>query len=294
MFAVTLSLLSSLTWGLADFAGGLAARRVSALTIVLLGEFIGGGLLAIVLLPGGWHILDYGPQWTVIAAAVGVSGLTLLYWGLARGIMSIIAPIAAAGAVIPVFVTIAEGKAPAFGALIGIALAIVGVVIASIEHGESEKRFGARFSVIVGTVCSLCFGTFLTMIPKAVAASNGHELDIVLDVRIVSVATLTVGWLAVKLWNRTSSASTASSMTRRELLIAFGLIATCGILDTVANSLLAIASDDGNVAVVAVLSSLYPVVTVMLAQSVLRERLSRLQAVGVVTTFVGVLLISGF
>ena len=278
MLALALGLGSSLAWGVADFVGGLKSRRLDVLTVLLLSQF--AGLVAVTAVvavrgegpPGG----DFA-VWAVVSSAVGLIGLSAFYRGLARGAMSVVAPISATAAVIPVTVGLAGGDRPSSLQVTGAALALVGVVLASREAREAGNG-GGRMAAGVGLalLAALGFGFFFVAID---AASEEDVLWAILVNRIAGVAFLTAAAVALR------PALTAG----REHL--GGLVAV-GTLDIGANTLFAAASQQGLLSLVGVAGSLYPVVTVGLARLVLHERIARAQQVGVVATLFGVVLIT--
>jgi len=134
---------ASLAWGVADFVGPLVGRTLGALRVLFWAQV--GGLAAIALAvavrgegPHGWLVLLAMP-----AALAGTLGLWAYYRGIAAGAISVVAPIAGASAVIPVVYGIATGDSPSALQLVGVACAIVGVVLASLEHQEGARRVAA-------------------------------------------------------------------------------------------------------------------------------------------------------
>ena len=273
MAAVALALASSLTWGLADFLGGLQARRRPLLTVMFLTQASGFAALLVALAirgdgpPGGTGWI----AWAALASVCGVSGLAAFYRGLATGAMGVVAPISSAAAIVPVVVGLALGERPHPIQAVGIALAIVGVVLASREESGANAA-GAGLAV----VAALGFGTFFV----AIARASEHDVLWALTVsRGFSFAFLACATLALR---------PALPAGGRGL----GALAVVGLLDTSANLLFALATTVGLVSVAAVLGSLYPIVTVLLARAVLEERLHTLQRVGAVGALAGAALIS--
>lgn len=279
MLAIALALTSSLCWGLADFAGGLLSRRVAVVAVLTVSQLVGLAGIALLVLalgepaPGGAAI-----AWAAGGGICGVLALGCFYRALAIGTMSIVAPISALGAAVPVLAGFLDGERPAGPQLAGMAVALAGVVVASREevHELAEGPPASRAPVLLACLAALGFGIFLTAIDRA--ADDGVPWAL-LVARAASFPLLLAAFLAVR---------PALPRTGAAVL---GLIAI-GLLDVLANGLYARATTEGLLAVVAILGSLYPVATVLLAFAVLHERLSRTQAAGVAATFVGVALIA--
>jgi drug/metabolite transporter (DMT)-like permease len=215
--------------------------------------------------------------YAALAAIAGLIGVASFYRGLAIGVMSVVAPISALAAAIPVTVGVATGDRPSTAQAIGIAIALAGVALASREVDE-EAGGGGRVATGVGLalLAALGFGGFFLGIDKA---SDGDVLWAILANRMTGVPLLIVLALVLR---------PPMPRARADL----GVLALIGTLDMTANALFAWAATEGLVSVVAVLGSLYPMVTFALAHIVLGERIQRPQQVGVAGTIAGVALIS--
>lgn len=279
MLAVALGLSSSLCWGLADFLGGLQTRRLNALFVVAASQAAGlvAVALAVALLAGSPPPL--GQLWPAAAAGVaGAAALGAFYRGLAIGTMSIVAPIAASGVVLPVLVGVASGERPSALQLGGIALAVGGVVLASREsHEDAERQAAARRSLVLALWAAVGFGLFFVGLG---ASADDDPLWASLFARLGSLALLGPVCLALR-------------KRLHPVPGALPALALVGVLDVGANVLFAFASTLGLLSVVAVLGALYPIVTVVLARTLLRERVRRLQQVGVACALGGVVLLAG-
>ena len=276
MAAVALALAASISWGVADFVGGLKSRRLHVLTVLLLSQAVGMLLVGALVLGGGGappdaRFLVYG----ALAGLSGLVGLAAFYRGMAVGAMSVVAPISAIGAAIPVVVGVATGDRPSAIQAAGLLLALVGVVIASREEGGADARLAAGTGLALTAAAG--FGFFFVGID---AASDGGVLWALLAARICDVALLAAVALALR------PGLVPSSRDTRD-------IAAVGVFDVAANALFALASTEGLVSLVAVLASLYPVVTIFLARAVLGERIRTSQGVGVVLALAGVAAIAG-
>jgi drug/metabolite transporter (DMT)-like permease len=278
MAAIALALASSVTWGVGDFLGGLKSRSLPVLNVIVASQVTGlvliGAFVAVrgEAAPGG----DFA-VFAALSAVAGVTGLTAFYRALAVGNMGIVAPISACAAVVPVVVGIATGDRPATLQAIGLALAFVGVVLASREEvvGEVERRRTARGAGLA-IVSALGFGFFFLALDRA---SDGDVAWAMLVNRITGVALLLVAVAVVRPPLRAG---------RRDVPV----LAAIGALDVGANAMFAVAATEGLVSVVSVCGSLYPLTTVVLAAVVLHERPHRLARVGVAVALLGVALIA--
>lgn len=274
MLAAALALAASVSWGLGDFLGGLTSRRLPALTVLAVSEVAGLAAIAIVLVVSGERVPDAASfAWAVAAGLVGMVGLGALYRGMAIGAMGVVAPLSAASAVIPVAVGVATGDRPSRVQLAGVCCALVGVVLASRERTERGTRLAA--GVELALVAATGFGLYYVFIDRA---SDGGAVWAVTTSR----GTATIAALAAAA--AVGSLRVPAAMAPRLALV--------GLFDVGANGLLALALTHGLVSLVAVLSSLYPVTTVLLARAVLAERVASTQAAGVALAIAGAALIS--
>ena len=274
MTPLLLALGASLAWGVADFVGPLLSRTLGTLRVLLWAQ-VGGALgIAIVVAVRGEGPAGWGVVFAIAAAIGGTAGLYAYYRGMQLGTMSVVAPIAGASAIIPVVFGIATGDDPSSAQIAGIACAIVGVALASIEHREGSRRLAA--GVGLALLAALGFGFYFPWMHAA------GKVDF---------------WWASLIFRTTALLLIASAvavrrpqlrLTRRQLTIVFAV----GIGDTIGNALFAASSGQGLVSLTAVLASLYPIVTVILAGVVLHERVAPLQKAGIALTLTGVVLIA--
>jgi drug/metabolite transporter (DMT)-like permease len=197
---------------------------------------------------------------------------------MAMGTVSVVAPIAALGVVVPVVFGLAEGESPDALQLAGLVPAIAGVVVLSYEERpeEAEKARTARLSIALAIVAGLGFGIFFTCLDAAAADRPGWAI---LAVKVGGVATVLVALMATR-------------PRLHGIRAAWPVLIVIGVFDVLANALFAIASTKGVLPVVAVISSMYPAFTVALAHAVLGERLATLQWTGVVLALGGVAMIA--
>ena len=275
MAAVVLALASSLTWGVADFSGGLLSRRLPLAAVTVLSQ-AAGFVLLVVLVGASGRLDSRSVALGAIGGLGGGAGLACFYAALARGTMSIVSPITACSALVPVTLSLATGERPSSLALGGSVVALAGAVLASVEERAAAER-GRGDAIVLAVAAALAIGLFVYFLGRA--SSHGSALSALFGARLGSLGVL-LGWTA------------ASRATLRVSWRAAIPIVLVGLADVSANALFALASQHGLLAVVSVLGSLFPVVTVVLAHLVLRERISGVQRVGVVVALTGVAIVS--
>lgn len=273
-----LALLGALSWGTGDFFGGLASRRAHVLTVLVLSQAVGlAGVAAWAVASGDSPpgLADIVPA--VGAGAAGAAGLAALYRGMAIGAMGIVAPISALSPAVPLAVDLVRGDAPAAVQWAGIATALTGVVLLAREPGGTRTRgAGLAAGVSLALVAALGFGLFVVGLD---AASDGGATWAVVVARTSSTLVALCAVLLVSVPLRPPGG----------LLPA---IAAVGVFDTTANALVAVATTYGSAGIVAVLSALYPLTTILLARVVLSERLDRPRRVGGALALAGAALVA--
>ena len=272
MFALTLALGASVAWGASDFLGGLASRRLPVVLVLLGAQAVG---LALAVAVWGVAGAELSPRALGLGGAAGLAelaGFACLYRGLAIGEMTAVAPLAALTAVLPVAVAVGGGEHVAAAEAGGMALAVVGSAVTAAEPSDRRVARGAG----LGLGAAVCFGAFFALLAEA-GQSAGPAA--VLGGRLASVAVLALLVCAARRAGRPS---------RPDALVIAGL----GALDVTANLAYAAAAAGGADASVAVLASLYPLTTVLLARALLRERLGASRLAGVVAVLGGIALIS--
>ncbi len=209
-----------------------------------------------------------------LAGLAGAVGLGALYRAMSVGAISIVTPIAATSAIVPVTVGLLHGDQPSRVQEAGFVLAFVGVVLASREEVH-EARTDTRIAAGVGLAlfAALCFGSSLVGL-HAAAAAGGDALWGTMMLRVAGLAVAVVFVMAARTHMRGRSREVAR-------------LWPIGILDSTGVLAFSLASTRGLISVISVLSSLFPVVTVALATIVLHERMSRLQGVGVTLAIAG-------
>ena len=324
---VPLGLSSGLCWGAADFFGGIQSRRLPALTVAFWSQAAGAVALTaalLVLVVEGERPVAAGVAWGVVAGVGSGLALVLFYRGLAEGTMSVVAPVSACGAIVPVAAALFTGDQPGFLAGVGVLAAITGVVLVSRPRaqarganpasrgagdviqrpgssGRSEGparpghlerpgppgrgRSGRVLAMALGA--ALGFGLFYVFVDAGTAGAASAGV------------TGTGGSQSSPLWVIAGARASSLLMLSMIALVGrrpalrwpgrrIGSVGLVGVGDTGANLLFAYAATSGNLAVVGVLGSLYPIATVVLARWLLGERLSGGQNAGVVLALTGV------
>ncbi|MGX1268580.1 EamA family transporter [Streptomyces phaeoluteigriseus] len=278
------ALATSVLWGLADFGGGLLTRRAPALTVVVVSQTVAAVVLgAVVVATGAWS--EAGPRlWFAVAAGlVGPVALLSFYKALALGPMGVVSPLATLSVAVPVSVGLFLGERPGWTQAAGIAVAVLGVVLA----GGPQWRGAAvqRRAVLLTLVAALGFGTVFVLITEASTTVTGLFLALFVQ-RVTNVLT---GGAALYAAVRRGAPALPEGGLPWNALPAYAFV---GLADVAANGTYAIAARHGPVTVAAVLASLYPVVTSLAARGFLRERLRAIQAAGAGLALVGTLLLA--
>lgn len=277
-----LALCSSVLWGTGDFLGGTLSRRAHPLRIIGLSQAMSlVGLLVIAVASG-----DLGAPlgylgWGTAAGLAVLVGLGCFYAALAAGTMGVVAPVAATGAAVPLVVGLIRGEAPTVLQLAGAVLAVSGVALAA----GPERHGGAHSAPVAPTarplllagVAALAFGTV------AVLVADGSHISIVMTLVTMRVVTAVTATVVIALVVKGSVGPARSDLPA---------VAVIAVTDTSAIGLYAVATHSGLVSLTAVLASLYPATTAVLAWRVHGEHLSRVQASGVTVILVGVVLIA--
>ncbi len=265
---IALALMTAIVYGTSDFLGGLAGRRTATFGVLIWAQFIGMLTLASVLPVLGGHVLSGDLWWGALSGVAGVAAIGMLYRGLAIGTMGIVSPTSAVlGASIPLIYGIAlRGERPTALACAGIVGALTAVVCVSSGPRASRSR-GLPPGIVEGLLAGVGFGTYFILLAQTHTAAGLIPL---LVARAASVILLVAAGLAF-----------GGPRNFRVARSAVVLVLGCGLLDVTANVLYVIAVHTGPLALVAVLSSLYPAATVALAAVVLRERLRPAQWIGV-------------
>jgi drug/metabolite transporter (DMT)-like permease len=277
MLAIALALSASVLWGFGDFLGGLKSRVLPLLTVLVCSQAVGFTVIGLVAIASGKPVPPgHDIALAALSAVFGTIGLAAFYRALAVGKMSVVVPISAMSAGLPVIVGIAGGDRPSGIQVVGMAIALAGAVMASREPdvGDGGSRLAAGGLLAAGS--ALAFGVFFLAMDSA---SDGGAVWASLFNRATSVTLLIAATLIVR-------------PPMRNVRPHLPTLALIGTFDVLANFAFAAASTKGLISLVSVASSLYPVVTVLLARTLLAERVHRIQEIGVAAALSGVVLIA--
>ena len=274
MLSIIYGLISSASWGAADFIGGLASRKTSAIRVLYLAEiagFIPFLVLAIVLREPVPSARDF--LWGAFSSLIGLSGLIFLYRALAEGQMTIAAPVSALfAALIPViFGSITLGL-PSVPTLIGFGLAFLAVWLIS-QSDSTNWRFSIS-DLRLPLLSGFFFGFYFIVIHQATLNAFYWPLT---SARFTGFVAL--GLLAL--------VTRQPAMPPREV---WGLCIVNGVIDIAGNAFYILSAHAGRIDVAAVLGALYPAVTVLLAWIFLKERISLVQGMGIISAFIAIVL----
>jgi drug/metabolite transporter (DMT)-like permease len=262
------------TWGVSDFVGGYTARRFNAFFLAALGHLSGTALMIGIAVamhspfPAGSHLV-----WACLAGAAGGVSLALFYGALSQGNMGIAAPLTAVlSAGIPTLYGILWQGFPGYPPLVGFALALIGIWLASRLAGDTRPK-----GLVLAVIAGVGFALFFMFIKKTGA---GDAPWIAAIARAASFAV-------------TGTITLLGRKFEPAYRIGFVLGVAAGCIDVTGTMLFVRASQTGRLDTAVVLSSLYPAVTVLFARLFLHERFTRWKAVGVLATLAAVPLIAG-
>ena len=265
---IALALLAAVGYGTADFVGGTGARRAPTMSIVLIGQVTGAvAMLLVGLASPGTPTLAHA-AWALLAGLGSAAGSIFLLRGLSRGRMAVVAPTSAVGAaVLPVVAGLASGDRPVTLVWIGLALALPGIWLVSRQVADSSESSAAgRGAFVDGLLGGVGFGVLFVALGQI--PESAGTLPLALNQLTGALVTVVVATVLRQEWQPSSRAA--------------GWGATSGLLGVSGTLAFVEASHLADLGVVAVLASLYPAVTVLLARALLSERLGAGQRVGLV------------
>ncbi|HEX3707472.1 MAG TPA: EamA family transporter [Mycobacteriales bacterium] len=276
--AIFLALLSSGLWGTSDFCGGTLTRRLPALTVTAASELVGlSGVVVVAIATGSFGAPTGYIGWGLVGAIAGSIGIVAFYQALATGTMGVVAPIASLGVSIPLLVGLLQGDRPSVAQDAGIAIAIIGVVLAGgpeVQRGGGDRA--ALRPLLLAVVAAVGFGVVFVALDHGARSSTVMTLLVMRSAAVILMVAVAAG----------------TSTSLRVGRVDVPMLVIVGLFDVGANATFAYATRHGLLSVVSVLSSLYPAVTVVLARAVHAERLARLQLFGVIGAMGGVALIA--
>ncbi len=276
MLSILFGLTSAISWGAGDFTGGLASRRTGAYRAVFYGEVIG----TIIILVAALFIWPPVPAWTIwvvslVAGAFGTTGLLLLYHSMTKGLMSIAAPVSALlAAILPVVIGSLTESLPTLLTFVGFGFAFAAVWLISQSKDGVKDILSHIADLRLPLLAGVGFGLYFVLIHSATRVDTlwpmaASRLGGVLILALY-IALRRESWKVEK--------------------IAWPLILLYGILDIGGNLFFILAGQAGRLDISAVLSSLYPGLTVILAWLILKERLSRTQWIGIAAAMIAIVL----
>jgi drug/metabolite transporter (DMT)-like permease len=274
--AIVLSLLAALSYGAADYVGGFVSKRNAVFRVVFVSQVIGAlPLLLIFPLLNTGVFSGTALWWGCAAGVAGGIGVVLLYRGLARGRMSVVAPITSVeAAAVPVLFGLISGERPSGWALIGVAVALLAVTLVSSSSEGTPS--GGSSGIPEAIAAGAAFGVFFIVLDQA---GDSAGMWPILSMRATSLVLVAIAMLVTK----TSIKPAEGTLSG---------IALSGVLDVAANVLYLLSTQHGLLSLVAVITSMYPATTVLLARFFLKERLTKNQVIGLGMAAVGVTLIA--
>jgi len=272
---IVLALMSSVLWGTADFCGGTASKKSPSTTVLLWSSLIALPVISVIAIISG--DLAFDSTVVVWGAVAGVScsiGIVSLYRGLATGPMGVVAPIASTSVLVPVAAGFLRGESPGLLQSVGIAVAVIGVILAGGPHIR-DFRTGGHRPILLALGAALGIGISLL----AVANGSEHSAYSTLLIMRVVYPIVLIG------------AVVATRAPRRPATSVFPMIAVSGVGDVLAVTFYGVATQTGSLPVVAALASMFPVMTLVLARQVHHERLEREQWIGAAFALIGVVIV---
>jgi drug/metabolite transporter (DMT)-like permease len=275
--AIVLSLLAAMAYGLSDFVGGVFSKRVSPWSVAFVGALAGAAAVAAFALVDGGDPQRADYAWSVLAGVGNGFGTAFLYRGLSSGRMGVVAPVSGVGAaLVPVVVGLATGERPGAIVWAGMLVALPAIWLVASEPAPTETA-APRSGLVDGILAGLGFGTLfaaLAQIPE-----EAGFLPLAFNQVIAAIVVATVATLLGAAWVPREPAAYAGVFS--------------GVLGAIATGLFLLATQSGYLTISAVITSLYPAFTVILAFSVLREHVHRAQGVGLALCAVAVALVAG-
>lgn len=267
---IALALVAAIGYGTADFVGGAGARRAPTMSIVFIGQLTGAAAMLLVGFGSSGRAAPTDFGWALLAGLGGAAGSIFLFRGLSRGRMGVVAPTSAVGAaVLPVLAGLAGGERPVAMVWMGLAIALPGIWLVSRQpeapHGATGSRT-ERAALVDGVLAGVGFGVLFVALGRI--PESAGTLPLAVNQFTGAVVTVVVATVLRQQWQPTARAAGWGMSS--------GLLGVSGTLAFVHASHLA------DLGVVAVLASLYPAVTVLLARAVLGERIHAGQRLGLI------------
>jgi drug/metabolite transporter (DMT)-like permease len=281
MLGIGLALAAALSLGVVDFLAGVKSRQLGVTTVLLISEAVGLGAIALVVLVHGLHGDWSFVPWAALVGLAQIGFLTAFWQGMTVGAMGVVAPITATGTIIPLLFGLARGEHPSALQVVGIVVALLGVVLAAYDPGGPKTETGGRGRVAAGVGLALlaAVASGLFVIATSLATDHGDAISVTFVMRVTLVG---VVWAAVL------GRGGRPSFERADVPI----LVVIGVLETIGIVLFAAATTKALISIVSVVVALYPLGPVLLARLVLGERVHAIQRVGAGGALAGVALIS--
>jgi uncharacterized membrane protein len=275
---VLLSLLAAAAYGLGDFNGGIFSKRAGPWAVSLLAQAASAVVVLVVALATGGDPTTADLAWGLVAGLGNGFGTVFLYRGLASGRMGVVAPVSGVGAVlVPVVVALVTGERPGLAVWLGVVLALPAIWLVSREPtSPSDEPPGPGSGLVDGVLAGLGFGALFAALGQ-IPESAGF-MPLALNQLVAAFVVVLVAMALRQDW-----------VPRNKWALG-GLIS--GALGALATGLFQVATQQGHLSVAAVITSLYPAFTVLLAAVVLRERVHRAQGVGLALCAAAVTLVA--
>lgn len=315
---VLFAVLASVVYGLSDVVSGTVVRRYSTASLALWAQVTGLLVLGAAVAVRRPELSGPAVAWGLGAGAVGAVGVLAFYTALQRGRTSVVTPVAGAGVILPVLFGILAGESLGWRSGLGVVAAAVGIIVVAAAPEDATpvlepvlaghpvpgrtqpvptydgcvpaaRPGSGRSSLVFAVLAALAFGVFFILLEQATDGGRPSGADqAAFDVALVVAVAVQLGALAVTLLAATRHTRACLSPGRSLAFPAIGV----GLLDVGADLLVTLAVDLGPLAVVGPLASLDPVVAVLFATVVLRERVHRVTAIGVVVAVLGIVLVA--
>ena len=295
------ALLASLGFGVGDFAATVGARRHQPLVVAFVAQgtgFIGALVLAPFITTDLPSVAQCG--WAAAAGLFGAGAFAAFLWSLANGPVGVVAPVSAViSVIVPIAAGLFEGERPSLAAWIGVVVAVSAIL--SLSMGGPRGHVSSR--VLLGAIATgLGFGVFYVLFDRAATTSNGLWPVVMARAASVGLQLTLIRTLGGARSSRRAPGLGEPAGARRPLrawvpagvmdALRDRMVLTAGALDTTANAFLLYALSRGRLSIAAVIISLYPASTIILARTVLHEHLRRLQIAGLVGATVAIALVS--
>lgn len=262
---VLLGLAAAILYGVGDFAGGMGARRTTAVTTLLWSYPVGAVLMAALLPAFGGHFTARAGVFGALGGCVGLLGVIVLYSLMTMAPINVVSPVSAvSAAIVPVVIGVVLGERPAITAWVGIVLGLLAVVLVSRTTEDHPHGRVAPALIGLAVLSGVGFGLYFVFLARA---GNGTGLWPLLVSRIASAA------LIVPI-------AASRSAFRRVRGRTLAIVVLAGCCDALANFCFLFAARSGLLSVASVLTSLYPATTVLLAMGLLHEHASKVQRAG--------------